>query len=318
MYSYFSFLNIVKVIKLNFKALFIVGLFSSALAVAVALYLPNKYKSYAVLLPKEKSSEIDVQGLGNLSSLGGVSSIIGGGSSNKHFDESIAILESNEFLGNFLKDKYVNLLAPKRFYPKSNILTIDPKKYDVKKNEWVRKPSNPWGIVPDEQEAIKYFRENNFEVSINRRNNFVTLSITHISPVVANAWLEELIIDLDEKIRIRDVKEANDALDYINERLSKASIPNDVKNSLSKLAIKYEKTILFANINREFAFNVIDPPFIPKLKHGPKRSLIVLGIILVMMSIFFMYLIFLFNHKKKLNIELLKLKVSLIYIENES
>lgn len=311
----FSFLNILKVIKLNFKELVIFGLFSSSIAIAIALYLPNEYKSYAILSPKEKSSEIDTQGLGNLASLGGVSSIIGGGS-NQHFDESVEILQSNEFLGNFLKDKLVYLLAAKKFDISSNELIIDSKKYDIQKNKWIRKPSSPWGIVPEEQEAIKYFKENNFDVSINRRNNFVTISINHISPIVAHEWLEELIADLDEKIRIRDVNEANEALTYLNERLSKASISNDVKNSLSKLAIKYEKTILFANINKEFAFNVIDPPFIPLLKDSPKRSIIVLAIVFGMMLVFFTYLIFLFNSKKSLSIRLLKLKISLINIEN--
>lgn len=311
----FSFLNILKVIKLNFKELIIFGLFSSALAIAIALYLPNEYKSYAVLSPKEKSSEIDTQGLGNLSSLGGVSSIIGGGS-NQHFDESVEILQSNKFLGKFLKDKFVHLLAAKKFDINSNELIINPKKYDIQKNKWVRKPSSPWGIVPEEQEAIKYFKENNFDVSINRRNNFVTISISHISPMVAHEWLTELIIDLDEKIRIRDVNEANEALTYLNERLSKTSLSNDVKNSLSKLAIKYEKTILFANINKEFAFNVIDPPYIPILKDSPKRSIIVLAIVFGMMSVFFMYLIFLFNSNRSLSIRLLKLKISLLNIEN--
>jgi len=63
----FSFFNIVKVIKINFKELVFFGFFSSLIAVSIALYLPNEYKSYAILSPKEKSSEIDTQGLGSLS-----------------------------------------------------------------------------------------------------------------------------------------------------------------------------------------------------------------------------------------------------------
>lgn len=311
----FSFFNIVKVIKLNFKELFIFGLFSSVLAVAIALYMPNEYKSYAVLSPKEKSSEIDTQSLGGLAGLGGVSSIIGGGS-NQHFDESLEILQSNKFLGQFLQNKFVELLAVKEFDPSLNKITIDSKKYDINKDKWIRKPSNPWGVIPEEQEAIKYFRENNFDLSINRRNNFVTIGIKHISPEVSRKWLEELISQLDEKIRTRDVNEANEALIYINERLSRTSITNDVKNSLSKLAIKYEKTILFANINKEFAFNIIDPPFTPILKNSPKRAIIVLSIVFGMMLVFFTYLIFLFNSKRKLSIRLLKLNISLIDIES--
>ena len=310
----FSFFNIAKVIKINFKELIIFGFLSSLIAVSIALYLPNEFKSYAILSPKEKSSEIDTQGLGSLSGLGGVSSIIGGGS-NQHFDESVEILQSNKFLGNFLQNKFVNLLAAKELDTTTNKIIIDPKKYDINTNKWVRKPSSPWGVIPEEQEAIKHFRENNFDVAINRRNNFVTISIKHISPKIANEWLEELIAELDERIKTRDVNEANEALIYLNERLSKTSISNDVKNSLSKLAVKYEKTILFANINKEFAFNIIDPPFEPILKDSPKRAIIVLAIVFGMMSVFFTYLIFLFNSKRKLSIKLLKLNVSLISIE---
>ncbi len=309
-----SFFNILKVIKLNLKELFIFGFFSSALSLAIALYLPNEYRSYAVLSPKEKSSEIDTQGLGNLANLGGVSSIIGGGS-NQHFDESLEILQSNKFLGQFLQNKFVELLAPKKFDANLNKIIIDPKKYNTYKDKWVRKPSSPWGIIPEEQEAIKYFRENNFDLSINRRNNFVTIGIKHISPEVSHKWLVELISQLDEKIRTRDVNEANEALTYLNERLSKTTTSNDVKNSLSKLAVKYEKTILFANINKEFAFNIIDPPFVPILKDSPKRAVIVLAIVFGMMSVFFTYLIFLFNSKRKLSIKLLRLNISLLIIE---
>ena len=309
-----SFFNILKVIKLNLKELFIFGFFSSALSLAIALYLPNEYRSYAVLSPKEKSSEIDTQGLGNLANLGGVSSIIGGGS-NQHFDESLEILQSNKFLGQFLQNKFVELLAPKKFDANLNKIIIDPKKYNSDKDKWVRKPSSPWGIIPEEQEAIKHFRENNFDLSINRRNNFVTIGIKHISPEVSHKWLVELISQLDEKIRTRDVNEANEALTYLNERLSKTTTSNDVKNSLSKLAVKYEKTILFANINKEFAFNIIDPPFVPILKDSPKRAVIVLAIVFGMMSVFFTYLIFLFNSKRKLSIKLLRLNISLLIIE---
>ena len=104
-------------------------------------------------------------------------------------------------------------------------------------------------------------------------------SIEHKSPDVAKDWLELMLNRVSEDIRSRDIQEAQDSIRFLEEQREKTDLVS-LDEVFAQLIEEQTKTIMLANVSKDYVFDVIDPPSF-KVKTRPSRALIcVLGALL--------------------------------------
>ena len=254
----------------------ITALFASA-SVYYAVNLPNIYKSEALLAPAEQDKTSGLVGqFGGLASLAGVN--LGANGNVDKTQLAIEILRSRKFSREFINkyDILPDLMAAKTWNSETNTVLYDEKFYDVEQNKWVREVKAPYKPEPSMQEAYKKFIKI-ISANKNEETGMVTISVEHVSPVVAQQWVNCLIDDINQTMKARDVIEANESTDFLTQQLEQTKIA-DIRAVLYKLVEEQAKTIMFANVRDEYVFKIIDPAIIPEQKAKPARALIcVLG-----------------------------------------
>jgi len=280
----------------------ITGLFAIA-SVFYALSLPNIYKSEALLAPAEQQSS----GLGGMASqLGGLASIAGinlGGGKTDKTALALEIMKSRAFLFKFIEKHNITaeLMAVKNWDLINNKLIHNEDIYDVQANKWLREVKLPLKEKPSLQETYIEFQKIVL-ISPDKATSMVTISIEHYSPYIAQQWVSWLIYAINEEMKVRDLEEANNSIIYLQKKLEQTKIA-DFQKVLYQLIEEQTKTIMFANVRKEYMFKTIDPALVPELKSGPKRALIcMLGVLLGgMLSVLFL-LIKHFSRIDKINV----------------
>ena len=262
--------------------LWIIGItfIAAVLSVLVALWLPNIYRAEALLAADEEGGGL--AGLagqyGGLASLAGIS-LPSGGSSEKAV--GIATLQSRQFIADFVErhDILLPLMAAKSFDWSTEELSYDKKIYDVDTQNWTRKVKAPLEPMPSAQEAFEEFREI-LAVSEDNETGFVTLSIEHPSPILAQQWVTLLVKDLNEEMMLDATAEAQQSIDYLTDQLKNTQVVA-LEEVFYSLIEEQTKTIMLANSRPEYLFKTIDPAIVPEEESSPKRALIcVLGTLL--------------------------------------
>mgnify|MGYP001166223272 CR=1 FL=1 len=257
---------------------------SAVISVSVALNLPNKYTSEALLAPRAEGGAGGTLGqlasqYGGLASLAGIN--IGGLGEGGKTAIAIEILKSREFFGEYLYDHVlVDLMAAEGWDRVSNESTLDPSIFDRVTNTWVREVGPEFQVKPSIQEAHDEFIERFFSVSEDKTTGFVTVKITHYSPSVARDWVLLIVNGVNNAVRARDVEEAENSIAFLNEQRQKTSLVS-LTEVFAELIEQQTKTVMLAAASEEYVFQVIDPPVAPELKSEPSRALIcILGVLL--------------------------------------
>ncbi len=247
-----------------------------------AINQPNIYKSEALLAPAEQEGSGGLSALagqfGGLASLAGVN--LGGGSSNKA-QLSIEVLKSRQFTSDFIQKHNIlaDLMAAETWNMQTNTVVYDNEMYDAQNNKWVREVKAPFKPKPSMQEAYKEFSKI-ISASTDKESGMVKISIEHVSPTVAQQWVDWLIKDINQTMKQRDVQEAIKSTDFLTQQLEQTKIA-DIRAVLYKLVEEQTKTIMFAKVRDEYVFKTIDAALVPEEKFKPKRALIcVLGVLL--------------------------------------
>ncbi|GGZ00531.1 Wzz/FepE/Etk N-terminal domain-containing protein [Shewanella fodinae] len=264
-------------------------------AVALALWMPNIYKSEVLLAPADEA-----QGSGGLAALanqfGGLASLAGinlgkrGGTDKTEL--AIEVMESRKFTSDFIEKHQIlpDLMAVDKWDFKTNKISYNPKVYDEASKKWVRKVKPPKQIKPSMQEAYKRFSKI-FSVTKDKETGFVKVSIEHKSPYIAKQWVDWLVTDINQVMKQRDVTEAKRSTEYLEKQIEQTNVA-DIKSVLYKLVEEQAKTIMFAEVRDEYIFKTIDPALVPEDKFKPKRALIcVLGTLLGGMLAVFIVLV---------------------------
>ena len=253
----------------------------------VTLFLPNYYKSIAVLKVKDDdNSYSSLAGSFTQSLPGGVSSLLGGLNQGDQKRYVMDILSSKTFLKEFLSihDFLPDIMATKRYDQKDKKIIYDEKIYDLNSKTWTRKPKGKALSKPSYIEAHKKFKEKMLSLVLNPESGFITIGIEHKSPEKAYEILNLYIKEADSFFRVKNLKEANESLNYLNKKISQISI-NTVKNSASELIKINLNKAMIAEVSENYLLEVLDEPFIPEKKSWPRRTDIVLTISLL--SLFF-------------------------------
>ena len=251
-------------------------------SVFYAINQPNIYKSEALLAPAEEQQGGGLGALagqfGGLASLAGVN--LGGGSSNKA-QLAIEVLKSRQFTSDFIKKHNIlpDLMAAESWNMQTNTVVYDNEMYDAQNNKWVREVAAPFKPEPSMQEAYKEFSKI-ISASTDKESGMVKISIEHVSPTVAQQWVDWLIKDINQTMKQRDVLEAIKSTDFLTQQLEQTKIA-DIRAVLYKLVEEQTKTIMFAKVRDEYVFKTIDAALVPEEKFKPKRALIcILGVLL--------------------------------------
>ena len=172
------------------------------------------------------------------------------------------------------------------------------KVYNEQKKTWNWKTSSQWKQeqIPTDQETIKVFL-NNIVISQDEERGLVNISASHLSPFVAQQWVQWLIYDINLHMRQQDIAESEKSIGYLKEKLEKTSLA-EMQKIFYELIEAQTKTKMLAEIRNQYALKVIDPPRVPELKDKPKRALLcILAVILG--AVFGVLLVFVLNMLKK-------------------
>ena len=128
-------------------------------------------------------------------------------------------------------------------------------------------------------------------IFLDKKTNFITISITHVSPVFAKEFLSLIINELNRLERETDLLKINKKMIYLEEQLNKFEIKAIQDSIFNIMETQLEKKML-TDISEEYFIEILDSPFIPEEKSSPQRSLIViLGSILgFIFSVTFIFL----------------------------
>lgn len=260
-----------KWIIIAFTFVFAVG------SVIYALSLPNIYKAEAILAPSEESSGGGLAAmagqLGGLASLAGVN--LGGGDANKT-TIALEILQSRAFLTEFVEkhDILPEIMAVKEWSPEQGIV-FNEELYSATTKTWVREVEPPKQPQPTSWEYVKVIKQDLLQVSQDKETGLVTLSISHQSPDFSKKLVELLVKDINDKMRQRDIVEAQSSLEYLNQELKTTNLSN-MQQVFYQLIEKQTQTMMLANVRPEYIFQTIDPAVVPEEKAKPSRALICL------------------------------------------
>ncbi|ADN75279.1 lipopolysaccharide biosynthesis protein [Ferrimonas balearica DSM 9799] len=263
-------------------------------SVALALYLPNIYKSEALLAPASSEQAGGLAGLagqfGGLASLAGIN--LGGGGGVDKTTMAMEVMKSREFISHFVQ-KYellAPLMAAKDWDANTNELVWDSDIYDSSAKQWVRAPKPPRGVEPSLQEAYEVFSEV-LQVSQDKQTSLVKVSVEHYSPYIAKQWVEWLVESINQEMKARDLQEAQRSIAYLENQLAQTRVA-EMQTVLYQLIEEQSKTMMFAEVRDEYVFKTVDPAIVPELKAKPSRALIcVLGTMLGGMLAVFVVLI---------------------------
>jgi uncharacterized protein involved in exopolysaccharide biosynthesis len=246
-------------------------------SVFYALNQPNIYKSEVLLAPAEQEGSSGLAGLagqfGGLASLAGVN--LGSGSSNKA-QLAIEVLKSRKFISGFVEKHEIlpDLMAAKSWDMQENKVIYDNELYDAENNKWLRDVQAPYKPKPSMQEAYKEFIKV-ISTNTDKETGMVEISAEHVSPYVAQQWVEWLVADINKTMKSRDVIEAKKSTDFLTKQIQQTKVA-DIRSVLYKLVEEQAKTIMFANVRDEYVFKTIDPALVPEEKFKPSRALIVI------------------------------------------
>ena len=254
----------------------IAGLTSIAaiLSVVYALSLPNIYRSEALLAPSSMDGGGLAKQYGGLASLAGIS-LPGGGEMDKTA-LALAVIKSRRFISDFIQrhDILVPLMAADGRDQSTGELSINADIYDTGSATWVRAVRPPQPVQPSGQEAHRVF-DALLSITEDKKSGFISLSIAHYSPMVAQQWVTWLVEDINNNLRAQDVAEAENSIAYLKTQVDATSL-TDLQSRFFEMIQSQTETIMLAKVREEYAFKTVDPAVIPEQKDKPKRALICL------------------------------------------
>jgi uncharacterized protein involved in exopolysaccharide biosynthesis len=264
-------LELIRTLLQAWKTIVGITIVCFGLAVAYALNAPEVFKAETLLAPaqdEESGASSILSQFGGLASMAGVS--IPSGS---NIERVLATLETRVFLKKFVEEK--NLLP-----------VIFEDFWDAASNSWKLQEGQERFIPEDGISAIRG------AVDVDQdKSGLITLSISWKDPVVAAEWANDLVKQLNEQLREKAITDSKKRVGYLEQELAKTTL-QDMRAVLYNLLESEKQKAMLANVNEDFALEVIDPAVAPEIREKPKRKLIfalggVCGVFLGIFAVFF-------------------------------
>tara|TARA_B100000963_G_scaffold362025_1_gene402257 strand:- start:23286 stop:24215 length:930 start_codon:yes stop_codon:yes gene_type:complete len=268
-----DFLEIIKILWGKRIVIFTFTSIISIIAIIYALYLPNIYSSKAHLVPQVENSSAS-SALGAYSGLAGMAGISLGGDTENLSIEAMARIKSFDFFSiHFLPNiKLEDLLAVDSWDRNNNKVSYKEKIFDEASKKWVRKVRPPKSTVPSDQEAYRKYKKI-ISVVEDKKTKYVTLSINHQSPYVAQNWVNIIVNNLNESMRKQTLDTADQSILFLNQKYQETSV-NDLKIAIAELIDSQMQKLMFASVREDYIYKTIDSPLVSELKSSPDRAFI--------------------------------------------
>jgi uncharacterized protein involved in exopolysaccharide biosynthesis len=250
-----------KVVILSITAFFAVA------SLIYALLQADIYRAETVLAAADSRGStggLSAQ-LGGAAALLGVNAGTGGGDS---INTALATLRSRQFLGRFIKEN--GLLVPlfaSSWDGSIQQSVIDGDVYNAETGEWLLENGTPTEMI-----AVRALGSI-LKAEGPDRTGLVTVAIEWPNPVEAATWANQLVFDLNQEIRARDVREATDAIAYLQKQLSSTPLV-EMQRVFYQLIESQTRIVMLADVRSEYVLRVIDPAVVPDQKFAPSRALI--------------------------------------------
>lgn len=248
------------------------------------------YTATVVVQPKTRSSLGGSLGqlagqLGSISSLAGLN-LEGGTSRERNY---MAVLESHE-----LALKFINKfdLMPKLFPKQWNSILHrwnggDPSLLSslrIRVSREIARISgdqgwHPPATQPTAWQALTLFNRI-LEIKSERDTGMVRVSFRLRDPEEAAIWANEYVDLANRQIRDTAIREANLALEYLDEQARNTSV-TELQTAIYSLMQERLEQIVSAKARPDYAFRVIDRAMVPETRSSPKRLLIVVLMTLI-------------------------------------
>jgi len=276
------------------KKWLILGL-SFLCCVAILIYsltLPNMYKSSVLLTPQKQQEN---SGLSSLAGqFGGLASVAGInlGSSSDETGVYLEVIKSKDFIYEFIEKNNVkvNLFATKKWHKETAELELNDAVF--KAGKWLVDESSQETFEPTLYETYEQFLKN-LTVEQDKITGLVKITFEHIDPSIAKQYVENIVLLINKSVREREIAENKESIKYLNEQLVKTNIA-EMKNVFYTIIEEQTKSMLLAEVRKEFAFKVIESPIVEEQKSSPNRAVIcILGAVF---SVFIICTVFLLVH----------------------
>ena len=167
----------------------------SIFSILYSLSIPNIYESRALLAPIDQSTNQTIGSYRQLAGLAGVNLSTPEGSNNS--TKALKKLSSLSFFENNILPKIFlpNLMAFENWNNETNTISYNLDKYDMQSNTWVGYPSLNGSNSPSPQESFLVFNSL-LQISQDSKSGFISLSMTHESPIIAKAWVDIIINEI--------------------------------------------------------------------------------------------------------------------------
>ena len=274
--------------------IFLVTSFASLASITYSINLPNIYKSNSVISPIDPSNKISA----NYSGLAAIAGINIPAQPESNYVKAIEKIQSLSFFElHILPNIFLpDLMAVDYWDSDNKLLVYDDKVYNKNKNIWIRPFSSPQKLVPSAQESFEKFKNDHLLVNENKQKGFVTISIRHQSPYVAEYWSSLIVDQINTFYKLKDKKEAEKSVDYLNNRIAITEF-SEIKKAIAELLKQETQKLALIEANEYYVFDYIDPPVIMEKKSEPDRVLIVilgtfLGLILGIIFVFIKFVLY--------------------------
>ncbi|GAB56972.1 hypothetical protein GPUN_2858 [Glaciecola punicea ACAM 611] len=270
---YYASLDILDVVKILWTQKYIF-LITICLSIVVSVWLAlTQVELYTVEL-KAIPSESSLAATDNSIEANIALRLAGFGKATSEYEQhlvAVQVLRSPGFIANFIdKHNLVPLLYGVDSWNSSDgSLVWNDEIYDPVTESWIIEEP------PTLQVASKMLMLNHLFIEDNRAARVLTLKFIHQSPIVAAQIVNSLVIDLNQKMKDRELNALERKLHFYETELATVQIES-FRVVLSDLIEQTIYETLLINADGNFLFEVIDPPMIPEKRSYPRRGLLVI------------------------------------------
>jgi uncharacterized protein involved in exopolysaccharide biosynthesis len=247
-------LELIRTLLRAWKTILGLTIFCAGFALLYALNTPDVFRAETLLAPSQEENPRESSAFnqfGGLAAIAGISI-----PSNTNIERVLATLETREFLKKFISDRKLLQIIFSDFW-------------DDTSNSWKLEKGEPKPMIEDGigilQGAINFQKES---------SGLITLSISWKDPEVAAQWANDLVKQLNDQLRERAIADSRKRVGYLEQELTKTTL-QDMRAVLYNLLESEKQKAMLANVNEDFALEVIDPAVAPETGEKPKRKLIV-------------------------------------------
>lgn len=250
-----GFVWLLKRIKQHSKMLLALSSAYIIFGIAYLLIADRWYQAEVVLVPTERGmAGVATNQIGGLAALAGIN--VSGGSNRS---EAVALLKSKELLRTFIdRNSLVDTLLS---------------------GKDVNESADPLDV------AVVYFNKSLRSVSEDRRAGTVTLAISWSNAELAADWANGLVLDANEQLRLRALKDATRNVEFLREEIVRTKLTT-LQQSLARLLESELQTVLLAQNGDGFGFRVVDRARAPARAYWPQPAIVILiALVLSLISV---------------------------------